>query len=190
MRIGPVTVGALPKRKRLIEIPLGVALHAIYFGVLAEQGELRFGMVKGAIQYGRRNFVPAGGVVAGLTVLRKAAAVRVGMAIGALAKCDSKVARLFVRPWSMALLAGNLRMQAGEGVARERMIELSEAERFPVGVVVTLKAIRPEPAAVLVLMTGGTSRRHTQECPVQVLDLDLPALACGHELPRVTLTTG
>jgi len=121
------------------------------------------------------------------------------MAIGAQAKRESDVARLLVqrwliraclvRPWSVASLAGNLRMQPGEWVACARVIELDEAERFPVCIVVTLEAIGPEPASVPVLMTGRTIRRDAQECPVQVLYLDLSALACGHELLRMALTT-
>ena len=52
VRIGLVTVRALLKCQRLLEISPGVALHAIHFGVFAEQRKFRTGMVKCAIQSG------------------------------------------------------------------------------------------------------------------------------------------
>ena len=51
------------------------------------------------------------------------------MAIGAVAKCYSGVARLFVRPGRVALLAGDLGMQTCERIPGHRMIEIAEADR-------------------------------------------------------------
>lgn len=114
-----MTVGALLKYQRLPEISLGVALHTVHLGVFAEQRKFRPGMVKRAIQARRRHLVPSGGAVAGLAGLRKASAVRIRMAIGAAVKRYSGVARFFVWPRSVALLAIDLRMQARERVMRE-----------------------------------------------------------------------
>jgi len=77
MRIRLVTIGTFLKHQRFLEIPFGVALHAVHLGVLAQQWKFRFGMVKRAIQPGRHNPVPAVGAVAGLAGSRKAATVRV-----------------------------------------------------------------------------------------------------------------
>ena len=111
------------------------------------------------------------------------------MAIRAVAKRDSDIAGLFVRPRSVALLASDLSMQTRERILRERMIELTDADRLPVAGVVTLQAIGPEPALVLVLMTGGATRRDSKKCPCQILDLDVRAFVLGYMFWRVTLVT-
>ena len=127
--------------------------------------------------------------MAGLAGLRKASSVGIRMAIAAAAKRDSDIAGLFVRPRSVALLASDLSMQARERIVRERMIELADADRLPVAGVVTLQAIGPEPAIVLVLMTGGATRRDSKKCPGQILDPDVRAFVPGYMFWRVTLVT-
>lgn len=74
-------------------------------------------MVKGAIQRRRRYFFPARRAVTGLARLRKATPVGISVAIATLVKGYPDVARLFVRPWNVALLAGDLGMQAGKRIA-------------------------------------------------------------------------
>src|ERR1700690_2570594 len=69
------------------------------------------------------------------------------------------------------------------------MIELTDADRLPVAGVVTLQAIGPESAVVLVLMTGCTTRRHSKKCPAQILDLDIHSFVPGYVVWRVTLVT-
>ena len=109
------------------------------------------------------------------------------MAIGAVAKGYSCVARLFVRTRSVALLASDLGMRAREWITCKRMVELADTDSLPIAGVVTLQAIGPEPAVVLVLMTGDATRRNAQKCPGQILDLDVRALALGYALGRMTL---
>src|SRR5450432_701631 len=102
------------------------------------------------------------------------------MAIRAAAKRGSDIARLFVGPRSVALLARDLSMQVRERIVRERMIELADADRLPVAGVVTLQAIRPEPTVVLVLMTGSAGWRDSKKCPSRILDLDVRAFVPGY----------
>jgi hypothetical protein len=173
--IGLVAVHTPLKYERLFEISLGVALDAIRLGVLAEQRKFRFGMVEVTIQPRRQNFVPAGRGVAGLAGLRKTSTMGIGMTISAVAEGDSGIARLFVRARRVSLLAADQDMRARERVMRKRMIELADADCLPVGRVVTLQAIRSEPAVMLVLMTGDTTRRDSQKCASQILDFDFGA---------------
>jgi hypothetical protein len=65
------------------------------------------------------------------------------------------------------------------------MIESSDLDRFPLGIVVTLQAIGPQSPLMLISMTVGTSRRNTQKCPAEILDLDRCSLASGNTLWRV-----
>lgn len=48
MWILPVAIGALLKRQSFLEVPCGVTLYALHLGMLAQQRELRLGMVNGA----------------------------------------------------------------------------------------------------------------------------------------------
>ena len=187
VRVRPVAVRAFLKYQRLTEIALGVALHTINLGVLAEQREFRLVMVECAIQGWGRNPVPANRGVAGLASLREPAMVGIGMAVCTVTKRYSRVTRLFVHPDDVASLAANFRMRAGERVACERVIELADVDRLPVAGVMTLQAIGAEPAIVAVLMASDAARRNSQECVVQILDFDGRAFAAGDVPGQVTL---
>lgn len=52
------------------------------------------------------------------------------------------------------------------------MIELADIDRFPVTVVMALKAIRAQPALVLILVAGRAGGGKSEECPVEILDLN------------------
>jgi hypothetical protein len=111
------------------------------------------------------------------------------MAISATGKGDARVAQLFVRSGSVAAFAGNFGMQARERISGSRMIELADIDRLPVGGVVTLHAVGPEPAIVLVLMACNATRRNTEECPGQILDFDFRAFTLGYAFRGVALIT-
>lgn len=63
------------------------------------------------------------------------------MAIRALAERNAGVTRFVIGTGRVALLARDLNMQAGQWIARFRVIKLLRADRFPVGRVVTLGAV-------------------------------------------------
>ena len=184
-----MAVGAFLKWQGLLEICFGVALHAVHLGVLSKKGKVRLGMGKRAVQPRNRNLVPSHRAVAGLAGLREASAVGIRMAIGAVGKCYADVAWLLVCPRSVAALAGDLCVQARKRITCRRMIELTDADRLPVNGVVTLQAIGPKPAVVLVLMTGSAGWRDSKKCPSRILDLDVRAFVPGYMFRRVTLVT-
>lgn len=186
MKIGPVTIRALLKRQRFLEVPTGVALHTLHFGVPAKKRKFRLGMVKSAIQRGRRNLLPARGVVTRLTGLRKTSTVGIRMTIGAIAESDSRVARLFVPAWRVALLARYLDVQTSQRIAGDRMVERAETDHFPITVVVTLQAVWSQPPLVLVLMAIATAWRNSQKCSAQIFHFDDHTFTRGHALRRVT----
>jgi|SRR5579859_817753 len=93
--------------------------------------------------------------MARLASLGKAAVVRILVAIGALVERNTHVLRLAVGTVRVALGALHLGMQAGQRIARLRVIELRGADRFPILEIVALLAGRTKPAFVLILMTAN-----------------------------------
>lgn len=79
------------------------------------------------------------------------------MAIGALAERNTHVLRLAVGSVRVALGALHLGMQAGQCIARLRVIELRCADRFPVLEIVALLAGRTKSTFVLIFMTANAS---------------------------------
>lgn len=187
MRIGPVTVRAILIWQRLFEIPSGVALHAIHLSMPAKERKFRLGMVERAIQRRCRDLLPARGAVTGLAGLGKTTTVRIRVAIRATAECNSGVARLFVLPGSVALLARDLGMQTSQRIARHRMVERAETDRFPVSVIVTLQAVGSELSVVFVTMAAAAARGQTQKRSAQISCFDDRAFARRHALWPVTL---
>src|ERR1035441_5940838 len=96
MRIGLVTIHALGEGDRLFEISARVATRTIHGGVLALQRILGLRVIEIPAHRSHGNSLPAFGVVAGLAALRETAVVRIGVAIRALGKRDSGVARFAV----------------------------------------------------------------------------------------------
>lgn len=80
--------------------------------------------------------------MARLATLGEATAMRIGMTITAGAKRYSCVAQLPVGSRSVALTARNLGVRPGEGIPRQRMIELRDI--FKLYEVVTLKTVGAE----------------------------------------------
>ena len=124
VRIGLVAIHALLERQRLLEIAIGVALRAIDAGVLAFERKLRLRVVEALVHRLQRNLLPSARAVARLAALREAAVVRIFVAIGALVERNAHVLRLAVRAVGVALGALHLGMQAGQRIARLRVIEL------------------------------------------------------------------
>ncbi len=170
--IGFVTIHAHLEDQRLLEIAITVALGAIHGYVLPLQRKLRLGVVKAFVDRRERNLFPAGRAVAGLATLREAVMMRVLVAIRALSEGYSRIPRLVVRTWRMALGARNLPVQAGKGIARLRVIELAGANGLPIFEVVTLLAGLPQSPVVWILVAGDASGRNTEIRPAQVFDSD------------------
>jgi hypothetical protein len=187
MWILPVAIGALLKRQSFLEVPCGVTLYALHLGMLAKQGKLRPGMVKCPIHLRRRSLFPARGSVTGLTCLRKAATVGIGMAIVAAAKWDFYVARQFVWTQSVTLLARYLEVQTGKGITRKRMVKLTNIDLVPLGEVVTLQAVGPEPALMPVLMAVDAVGGNSQKCFAQIFNFDGQAFFLGYVFWRMAM---
>ena len=77
----------------------------------------------------------------------------------------------------MTLGALHLGMQAGQGIARLRVIELgltrlAHVNRLPVHEIVALQAIRAQATFMLILVAGGASGCHPEIGSAQVFDFD------------------
>lgn len=79
--------------------------------------------------------------------------MRIGVTIGALVKRNAYVPWPAIARRSMTFLACDLGVQSGQRVAGFRMVQLADADRFPVVVVVALQTIGTEASLVLVFMT-------------------------------------
>jgi len=86
--------------------------------------------------------------------------VRVFVAIGTLVEGDASVLRLAVRSVGVALGALHFFMQPGQGIARLRVIELTDINLLPVDEVVTRLTIRTKMSFVLVFVAGRAGGRH------------------------------
>lgn len=86
-----MTIRAFLEHQWLLKVGFCVALHAGYFAMFAEQREFRPGMVEGTIYFRWRGFVPAGRVMTRLTGLWEAAAMRISVAVSAIAKRNSNI---------------------------------------------------------------------------------------------------
>ena len=183
--IGLVTIHAPGKKQSLLEVAVGVALGAVHAEMLSFQRILRLRVVKALIHRGERNLLPARGAVAGLATLGETAMMRILVAIRALVEWDSCISRFVVRARAMALGAFNLVVQSGQGIACHGVIELSDANHFPVFDIVTLLAGLPEPSVVRILVAGSAVCRQAQIRAAQVFDFDCSSLLRGNSRWRV-----
>lgn len=184
-----VTVRAFLESQRFLEVGFEVAQRTFDRLVLALQRVLGFGVIKFFIHRLQRHALPAVRIVAGLaTLLLKAALVRIGVAIVALAESQKHPARLVIRSWGVALLAGHLRVQSGQRIFRPGVIELRDV--FPILEVVTLLAVLSQAAIVGILVAGSASLRNPQEGFVRVPDLNAEPLVWSDMLRAVTFVTG
>ena len=118
-------------------------------------------MVKALTYRGEGDLLPARGAVARLATLSETAAVRILVAIGTLVEGNSHISWTTIRTRRMALGAFNLSVEAGQGIARLRVIELTDADRLPVFKVVALLAGLPKASVMWILMTASAAGQQT-----------------------------
>ena len=116
--------------------------------------------------------------MAGLTPLRKAAVVRISVAIGTLVEWNSCVSWFVVRSRRVAPGTRNLRVQSGQRIACLAVIELPDVDRLPVFEVVARLASLAQTPVVRVLVAGGTGGRQAEISTAEVFDLNGRAF-CG-----------
>lgn len=176
VRVRLVTIHAFLESQRFFEISACVALGTFHAGMLSQKWILGCRVVEAFADCLRRYFCPSARVVACLAALRKASTMRIGVTIGALAECDSRVARFIVLSGRMTFLAGDLCVQPSEWIASLGMVKLPNADGFPIVVRMALEAVLAQPPLVLVLVACEAVRRDTEECFIQIFDFDDRAL--------------
>lgn len=184
-----MAIGALGECQGLLEVSSHVTLRAIYCRVFAEQRELGFRVIEILAQDGCRDLLPTGRAVARRAALRERAFMRIGVAIRAFLESQTRITRLVVWTRSMALLASHRSVHACQREASLRVIKLADIQAFPVGVVVALQAVLPEPAFMMILVAGGARLRESQESPAQVFDLDAGTVGLRDMLCSVAAVT-
>jgi len=178
--VGFVAIHALLKSQRLLEVSAAVTLNAVDRRMLSEQRIFRFRVIEALVNGLRRDLLPPAGVMTSLAPLREASTMRIGVTIRTQREGNPNVARFVVRSGCVAFLASYLRMQAGERIARFRMIELFNLNRLPALIIVALQTICPQPPFVFVLVAGNAGRRNTEKRPVQVFNLNGRAVRGRH----------
>src|ERR1700674_4442380 len=110
------------------------------------------------------------------------------MAVNASLELHVLVARRSARlVWLMALLAGNLDVQAGQWVAGLRVIEL--LRRFPIRKVMALQAIIAQLSLVHILVARHAVLGQSEKGLGRILHLDKRALIGNHVARRMAIFT-
>ena len=121
MRIRGVTIHALRKRNRLLEISTSMAILTTDRHVFAQERILGLGMIE---RRGHPYGIPTARRVASVAGLREAAAMRIFVTIRARAECQPRKLRGSSGPAGrMALFAGDFDVQAGQRVPCLGMIK-------------------------------------------------------------------
>lgn len=121
-----VAVRAFRKCNVFLEVSLDVASHTLHRRVLAQQRIFRLVVIEIVAQAGARDFLPRARVVtAGAGFAREAPFVRVSVTIIALTEGKTAITRRTIRARRVTLLAFHLLMQAGQRIARLRVVELA-----------------------------------------------------------------
>jgi len=190
VRVRLVTIHAFLKGQRFLEISARVALGTFHAGMLPQQWILGCRVIEAFADCLRRHFFPSAGVVTCLAALRKASTMRIGVTIRALAECDSGVAWFIVLSGRMTFLAGDLCVQSSQRIAGLGMVELPNADGFPIVVSVALEAVLAQPSLVLVLMAGDAVRRNAEKCFIQIFDFDGSAFRRRDVISGMTAIAG
>ena len=168
-----VTVKASLVRDRGLEICVLVTLHASHLAVLAIQREFRGGVVEAVRS---AHLLPHIGSVAAFASRYKSAPMGILVAWGARRERQAGVLNHLgvARRRAMAFGAFHILVFTGQWKVRGGVIE--RLQRFPAGDGVALLAVRAQLPGMAVRMARLTSRMEAFEGPVQVADLDLPAV--------------
>ena len=155
-----VAVYAIGEWQRLLEVAIQMALRARNGRVLAEQRVFGFRMVEFEF---RQELFPTCGGMAILAPLRfERPFVRIDVAVDASRKLHVFVPRRTAgRVGFVALLAGNLLVLTGQGIAGLRMVELLGG--FPIREVVALQAIVSKLSFVGIFVACNAILRQTEE---------------------------
>lgn len=130
--------------------------------MLAQQRILGFGVIE-SCRY--ESLFPSARVMAGLAALLfECAPVWVGMTRGAAVKFQSDIPRLPVDAGCVALQAAHLRVGSAQRILCLRVIEAA----FPIDRIVTLSAVRPQFATVLVFVAGNATARQSEKRVVEI----------------------
>ena len=186
VRIRLMAVVAIRKLQGLLEFPVHMTLHAVYCRMLAQQRIFRLRVVE--FELGQKLLPACGGMTILAALLLERTFVGIDVAVGAGREFHVLVPR---RPAGhirlMTLLAGNLNMRAGQGIARFRVVEL--LGRLPIHEVVTALAVIAELSLMWILVTGYAFLRQAPKGLGEVLYLDQRAFVRNHVPRHVTLFT-
>lgn len=184
-----VAIRAFREKEGFFEITVGVAGSARHCLVLSEQRVFGLGVIEALAQPGGDDALPSRRRMAGLAgLLSEASLVRIAVAIIAFLEGKSHVAGLFVGTGRMTFFALHLGMLPGERIARLGVIERA-GDIFPVVEVVASRAIRPQAAAVRILVAGGTAFGDAHEAAIEVFDFDQRPFGGGNMFGCVALLT-
>jgi hypothetical protein len=133
-------------------------------------------MVETLVHCFRGNLLPSGRVVTGLASLGKATVVGIAVTVRAFPERNSRVTQFIVRSRRVALRARNLTVQSGQRILCLQVVELTDGDVLPVGIVMALQAIRTQSSLVLVLMASSAGSGNSEERLTQIFDFNLRAL--------------
>lgn len=186
VRIRLMAVVTIRKRQRLLEFPVHMTLHAIYRRMLAQQRIFRFRVVE--FELGQKLLPACGSMTILAALLLERTFVRIVVARRAGIELHVLVARRTTGHIRLVtLLAGNLNVRAGQGIARFRVVELLGG--LPIREVVAALAVIAELSLVWILVTGYAFLRQAPKRLGEVLHLDQRAFVRHHVPRHVTLFT-
>lgn len=150
VRVRLMAVGTSIVRYGRFKVAIAMAGFAAQLKVLAEQGILRLRVIE--LHREVASF-PTRGAMARFAALLEGTAMRIAVARCTPVEPQPHKLQHACCVGGMALLTGDLAMQSAQRELRFRVIE--RARVLPVVAVVTLQAVRPQLALVLVLVTRG-----------------------------------